>query len=56
MGIVRLAVASISASYALIFLFGGPLLEGGKQLVAKSNYFALACVSYTILTLGLVNT
>ena len=26
-------------------------MADGKQLVAKSNYFAMACVGYTILTL-----
>jgi hypothetical protein len=50
-GNVGLTVAIVSAIYAILFYTGGPVLADGKQLVAKSNYFALACVGYTILTL-----
>jgi putative amide transporter protein len=49
-GNVGLTVAIVSAIYAILFYTGGPMVDG-KQLVAKSNYFALACVGYTILTL-----
>jgi putative amide transporter protein len=50
-GNVGLTVAIVSAIYAILFYTGGPVMDDGKQLVAKSNYFALACVGYTILTL-----
>ncbi len=50
-GNVSLTVAIVSAIYMVIFFTGGPVLEDGKQLVAKSNFFALACAGYTVLTL-----
>ena len=50
-GNVGLTVAIVSAIYAILFYTGGPVMADGKQLVAKSNYFAMACVGYTILTL-----
>jgi hypothetical protein len=50
-GNVSLTVAIVSAIYMVIFFTGGPVVDGGKQLVAKSNFFALACAGYTILTL-----
>jgi len=50
-GNVSLTVAIVSAIYMVIFFTGGPVLEGGKQLVAKSNFFALACAGYVVLTL-----
>jgi hypothetical protein len=50
-GNVSLTVAIVSLIYMVIFFTGGPVLEGGKQLVAKSNYFALACLGYAGLTL-----
>ncbi len=50
-GNVGLIVAIVSFIYAILFFTGGPVLEGGKQLVAKSNYFGLACLGYTELTL-----
>lgn len=34
----------------IIFFTGGPVLEGGKQLVVKSNYLAFACAGYAALT------
>ncbi len=39
----------ISIVYMILALTGGPVLEGGKQLVAKSNFLALACAGYTVL-------
>lgn len=30
---------------------GGPILEGGKQLVGKSDFLAMACAGYTVLYL-----
>lgn len=50
-GNVSLTVCIVSVIYMVIFFTGGPVLEGGKQLVAKSNFFALACLGYAVLTL-----
>ncbi len=50
-GNVSFTVAIVSAIYMVLFFTGGPVLEGGKQLVARSNYLALACAGYTVLTL-----
>lgn len=50
-GNVGLTVAIVSFVYMILFFTGGPVLADGKQLVAKSNYFGLACLGYVILTL-----
>ncbi len=50
-GNVSLVTAVVSAIYMILFFTGGPVLENGEQLVAKSNYFAFACLGYTILTI-----
>lgn len=50
-GNVSLAVALISLIYMLLFYTGGPVMADGSRLVAKSNYLALACLGYVILTL-----
>lgn len=47
---VSLTVSIISLIYAILFYCGGPVLEGGTQLVAKSDYLAMACVGYAVLT------
>ena len=39
----------ISIIYMILSLTGGPVLEGGKQLVGKSSFLALACAGYTVL-------
>ncbi len=39
----------ISIIYMILSLTGGPVLEGGKQLVGKSNFLALACAGYAVL-------
>ncbi len=39
----------ISIVYMILALSGGPVLEGGKQLIGKSNFLALACAGYTVL-------
>lgn len=49
-GNVALTTALVSAIYMVLFYTGGPLLEGGKQLIAKSNYLAFACAGYAALT------
>ncbi|MDO3377249.1 AmiS/UreI family transporter [Geoalkalibacter halelectricus] len=49
-GNVSLAVALISFIYMIIFFTGGTGADG-SVLVGKSNYFAFACLGYTILTL-----
>jgi putative amide transporter protein len=49
-GNVSLAVAIISAIYMVLFFSGGTGADG-SVLVAKSNYFAFACLGYTVLTL-----
>ena len=48
-GNVSLTVAIISIVYVILSLFGGPVLEDGKQLIAKNNFLALACAGYTVL-------
>jgi hypothetical protein len=50
-GNVSLTVAIVSAIYMVIFFTGGAIGPDGKQLVAPSNFFALACAGYTVLTL-----
>ncbi|MFH1113494.1 MAG: AmiS/UreI family transporter [Pseudomonadota bacterium] len=50
-GNVSLTVAIVSAIYMIIFATGGPVLADGKQLVAQSSFFALACAGYVVLTL-----
>jgi hypothetical protein len=49
-GNVSLTTAVVSAVYMVLFFTGGPVLEGGKQLVAKSDYLAFACLGYSALT------
>ena len=49
-GNVSFTVALVSFIYMVLFFTGGPVLEGGKQLVAKSNYLAFACAGYVVLT------
>ena len=39
----------ISIVYTIFSITGGPVLEGGKQLVGKSDFLALACAGYTVL-------
>ena len=39
----------ITIIYMILSFTGGPVLEGGKQLVAKSNFLALACAGYAVL-------
>ena len=50
-GNVSLTVALVSLIYMVLFYTGGPVLADGKQLVTKSNYLALACAGYVVLTL-----
>lgn len=50
LGNVALTTAVVSAVYMVLFYTGGPVLEGGKQLIAKSDYLALACAGYAALT------
>lgn len=47
---VSLTVCLISFIYAVLFYYGGPVLADGTQLLAPSNYFAMACLGYTVLT------
>ena len=49
-GNVSLAVALVSAIYMYLFFTGGTAPDG-TVLVGQSNYFALACAGYTVLTL-----
>jgi putative amide transporter protein len=46
---VSLVVAIISAIYMIIFYVGGTTIDN-KILVARSDYFAFACLGYTVLT------
>jgi putative amide transporter protein len=50
-GNVSLTVAIVSAIYMVIYFTGGPVVEGGKPLVAQNSFLAMACAGYTILTL-----
>jgi hypothetical protein len=50
-GNVGLTVAMVSFIYTVLYFTGGPVMPDGKQLVGKSNYFAMACLGYTVLTL-----
>lgn len=49
-GNVSLTTAIVSTIYMVLCFTGGPVLEDGKQLFAKSNYLALACAGYAALT------
>ncbi|MBW6508079.1 MAG: transporter [Desulfuromonadales bacterium] len=49
-GNVSLTVACISAIYMVLFFTGG-IAADGSVLIGQSNYFALACAGYTVLTL-----
>lgn len=49
-GNVSLYTALVSVIYMILFFTGGPVLEGGKMLVVKSNYLAFACAGYAALT------
>jgi len=49
-GNVSLTVAVISAIYMILFFTGGPVMADGTQLVGKSNYLAMACLGYAVLT------
>ncbi|MGB6063826.1 MAG: AmiS/UreI family transporter [Desulfomonilaceae bacterium] len=49
-GNVSFYTALVSVIYMIIFFTGGPVLEGGKMLVVKSNYLAFACAGYAVLT------
>lgn len=49
-GNVSLYTALVSVIYMVLFFTGGPVLEGGKLLVVKSNYLAFACAGYAALT------
>ncbi len=48
-GNASLTLIPISIIYVILALTGGPVLENGKQLIAKSNFLALACAGYTVL-------
>ena len=48
-GNASLTLIPISIVYVIFALTGGPVLEGGKQLIGKSNFLALACAGYTVL-------
>ena len=49
-GNVALATALVSTIFMILFITGGPVMEGGKQLVAPSKYLALGCAGYAALT------
>ncbi len=49
-GNVSLGVAVISFIYMVLFFTGGTGSDG-TVLIGKSNYFAFACLGYTVLTL-----
>jgi putative amide transporter protein len=48
-GNASLTAAFVSAIYMVLFYTGGTAADG-SVLIAKSNYFAFACLGYTILT------
>jgi len=49
-GNASLTAAFISAIYMILFYTGGAAADG-SVLIAKSNYFAFACLGYTVLTI-----
>jgi hypothetical protein len=49
-GNVSLAVALISFIYMVLFYTGGPVMADGSRMVAPSDYLALACLGYFVLT------
>jgi hypothetical protein len=49
-GNVSLYTALVSTIYMILFFTGGPVVEGGKTLLVKSNYLAFACAGYAVLT------
>lgn len=48
-GNVSFTLVPISIVYTILAFTGGPVLASGKQLIAKSNFLALACAGYTVL-------
>ena len=46
-GNVSFTVAIISIIYAILAFTGGPMVEGGKTLIAKNNFLGVACLGYT---------
>lgn len=44
-----LTLVPITIVYMILALTGGPILEGGKQLIGKSNFLAFACAGYAVL-------
>jgi hypothetical protein len=44
-----LTLVPITIVYLILALTGGPVMEGGKQLIVRSNFLALACAGYTVL-------
>jgi hypothetical protein len=49
-GNVSLTTALVSAIYMVLFYTGGTVVDG-KALTPQSNYLAMACLGYTVLTL-----
>lgn len=49
-GNTSLTTALVSTIYTILAFTGGPVLEGGKQLIARSNFLGLACAGYAALT------
>jgi hypothetical protein len=49
-GNASLMAAFVSAIYMILFFTGGTAADG-TVLIAKSNYFAFACLGYTVLTI-----
>lgn len=50
LGNVSLTTALVSTIYMIIAWTGGPVVEGNKLLIEKSNFLALACAGYAALT------
>lgn len=48
-GNASLTLVPITIIYMILALTGGPVLEGGKQLIAKSNFLAFALAGYAVL-------
>ena len=49
-GNASLMAAIVSAIYTILFFTGGTAADGAV-LIGKSNYFAFACLGYTVLTI-----
>lgn len=48
-GNASLTLVPITIVYFLLSVTKGPVLDDGRQLIAKNNFLAVACAGYTVL-------